>query len=96
MLDPPPQAAYRIDMRKRGSAAAAGLLALALTVPAWGQTDAPAKDTPAPAATGAPEVKRLSTFRRPVFLGLIAAAFLIVGAACGGNDRPDGDPKPTA
>lgn len=29
---------------------------------------------------------------RPIFLGLIAAFFLVFGAVVGANDRPEGDP----
>lgn len=46
--------------------------------------------------TGTPKAHaRHGHARRPIFLGLLAAAFLIIGALAGANDRPGGDPPKT-
>lgn len=54
-----------------------------------------ASQTPAPAASATSKpagAKTQGHARRPIFLGLLAAAFLIIGAIAGANDRPGGDP----
>jgi hypothetical protein len=49
---------------------------------------------PAPATKTAS--KKLGHTRRPVFLGLLAAGFLLIAGLAGANDRISGDKKPGA
>ncbi len=76
------------------------LLALAITSAAW--ADVPPDPPPAPATSAAAKTAAADApapsqgffrghARRPIFLGLLAAAFLIIGALAGANDRPGGD-----
>lgn len=44
--------------------------------------DAPSATTAAPAASG-----RITSASRPIFIGLLAAVFLLVGGLVGANDR---------
>ena len=81
---------------------AAGLFVVLAAWAGAAVAQAPAASAaPAPsAAAAAPATKikvkkgGVTSLRRPMFLGLICAMFLVLGAACGANDRPQGDPKP--
>jgi hypothetical protein len=87
------------------------LFALDVASAAWAADPAPAASaSAAPAATASAAAPAASAAaggraharglfhghaRRPIFLGLLAAAFLIIGALAGANDRPGGDPPKT-
>jgi len=82
------------------------LFALDVASAAWAADPAPAPSAsaasaPAPSASAAAPAASAAAHgrglfhghaRRPIFLGLLAAAFLIIGALAGANDRPGGDP----
>lgn len=87
--------------RRVGSAMA---LLFALGVASAARADVPPLDPPktaAPAASAAPKNAAPAQkplfrghARRPIFLGLLAAMFLIIGALAGANDRPGGKAPP--
>ena len=82
------------------------LLLFALGVASSARADVPPPDPPPAASGDAPtagppaQTGTASTglfrghARRPIFLGLLAAAFLLIGALAGANDRPDGKAPP--
>ena len=60
--------------------------------------DSPAEAPPAAGATAPPTEapsEGVSHAKRPIVIGMIAAAFLLIAGLVGANDRPDGDPKST-
>lgn len=85
--------------------AALGTLAVAVLLSAApAAADVPPPDPPpsiepaaAPTAPNAPPVtvSSLTGVRRPVFLGLVAALFLMMGALVGANDKHHGN-KPAS
>lgn len=65
---------------------------MALSAPALA-AQGPALQPSATATSPALSAAHPKNVGRPIFLGLIAAVFLVLGATVGANDNPDGEPQ---